>query len=110
MQIVVFVLVLILVAVVSHRRRANNLQSNNICFDYKKENKMTLWYIFSRLEVSPILGADFRALFIPLLTYSYTQESRKAGVGTPFIIDAASKLPIELIVPSAAVSIPSNGL
>ena len=109
MQIIVFVIVLILVAVVSYRRRANNLQSNNICFGYKNENKMTLWYIFSRLEVSPILGADFRALFILLLTYSYTQESRKAGVGTPFIIDAANKLPIELIVPSATVSIPSNG-
>ena len=56
-----------------------------------------------------MLGADFRVLFIPLLMYSYTQEARKAGTGPPFIIDAANKWPIEFMVPSVMISIPSDG-
>ena len=68
-----------------------------------------VWYIFPRLEVSSILGADFRVVFIPLLMYSYTQEARKAGTGPPFIIDAANKGAIEFMVPSVMVSIPSDG-
>ena len=55
MQIAVFVLVLVLVAAISYRRRTNNLQPNNICFDF-----LTLW--LEKMKTKLPSGTDFLGL------------------------------------------------